>query len=430
MTVKTLSGGAESTEPGAARLSSLPGESKTCLGGKDSHNKSRCTAESRVKSSSDTTGNTTRKITEPKKNEQRALEENRKTEEKNKSFPEGINDEIISVVIPNKCESAPKRDSKESKEPKGKQKRKTKAIGKREEKDKKVKAKEITAVKGKDEEGGLSDDSGSDGSSDKSTPEVRIQQPSKETNKTRQPSNLSTDAHVHLREHHQQQQQQQQQHGNAAKPVSHAAASSESVDTCKDRGKPRKTYATADNVKSKKSEAQTVNGAPRPKNLEVPAKGQNSGQAGKSQSSASSPDSLKPSEFRHPGATSPHAIAAAVMSLALGKNMQTSSKENNFDEQELNKRKAYTKTSALSPALSDSPPPTSPTMLSGSSRSSSYSSIVSSDSSNGVEQVKPPLVKGNKNRIKGTKSAPLEGVAGPSWSSAGKSIPHCFIFRS
>ena len=102
--------------------------------------------------------------------------------------------------------------------------------------DKKLKAKEITVVKGKDEKGGLSDDSGSDGSSDRSTPEVRIQQQSKETNRTRQPSNLCTDAH--LREHH---QQQQQQHGSAAKPVSHTAASAESGDKCKDRGKPRKT---------------------------------------------------------------------------------------------------------------------------------------------------------------------------------------------
>ena len=94
-------------------------------------------------------------------------------------------------------------------------------------------------MKGKDEKGGLSDDSGSDGSSDKSTPEVRIQQQSKETNRTRQPSNLSTDAqYVHLREHH---QQQQQQHGSAAKPVGHTAASAESGDKCKDRGKPRKT---------------------------------------------------------------------------------------------------------------------------------------------------------------------------------------------
>ena len=413
MTLKTLSSAVESTEPGAARSSSLAGESKTCSGGKDSHSKSRCTAESRVKSSIDTSGNTTRKITEPKKNEQRAHEESRKIDEKNRSFPEGINDEIISVVIPNKFEMTPKRDTKESKEPKGKQKRKTKAMGKREEKDKKVKVKETTAVKGKDEEGGLSDDSGSDGSSDKSTPEVRIQQPSKETSRTRQPSNLPTDTqHGHLRE--------QQQHGSAAKPVSHVAASVESVDTSKERGKARKTHAAPDNAKSKKAEAQTVNGAARPKSLEVSAKGQISGQVGKSQSSANSPDSLKPSEFRHPGATSPHAIAAAVMSLALGKNMQASSKENNFDEQELNKRKAYTKTSALSPALSDSPPPTSPTMLSGSSRSSSYSSIVSSDSSNGVEQVKPPVVKGNKTRVKTTKSAPLEGGAGPSWSSAGK----------
>ena len=421
MTVKTLTGTAEGTEPGAARSFSHPSESKTCSGGKDNHSKSRCTTESRVKSNTDTTGNNTRKINEPKKNEQRALEESRKTEEKNKSFPEGINDEIISVVIPNKCESVPKRDLKESKEPKGKQKRKTKAIGKREEKDKKVKAKETTVVKGKDEEGGLSDDSGSDGSSDKSTPDVRIQQPSKETNRTRHLGNVPTDTHVHLREH----QHQQQQHGSAAKSVSHTAASAESGDAYKERGKARKTHTTAENAKSKKGEVQTVNGAARPKSLEVPAKGQNIGQVSKSQSSTSSPDSLKPSEFHHPGATSPHAIAAAVMSLALGKNMQASSKENNFDEQELNKRKAYTKTSTLSPALSDSPPPTSPTMLSGSSRSSSYSSIVSSDSSNGVEQVKPSVVKGNKTRVKSTKSVPLEGGPGPSWSSAGKSIPHC-----
>ena len=419
MTARTLPSALESTEPGVAKSSGLSGESKTCSGGKDNHSKSKCIAENRVKNSTDTTGTATRKITEPKKTEQRAFEESRKGEEKNKSLPEGINDEIISVVIPNKCEAATKRDSKESREPKGKQKRKIKAISKREEKDKKAKAKETTEVKGKDDEGGLSDDSGSDGSSDKSTPEVRIQQPSKETNRTRQPGSLPTDTqHAHLRE--------QQQHSSAAKPVSHVAASVESLDMGKERGKPRKTHATAENTKSKRGEAQSVNGAARPKILEVPAKGQNSGQVSKSQSSANSPDSLKPSEFRHPGATSPHAIAAAVMSLALGKNMQASSKENNFDEQELNKRKAYTKTSALSPALSDSPPPTSPTMLSGSSRSSSYSSIVSSDSSNGVEQVKPPVMKGNKTRVKSTKSVPLEGGAGTSWSSAGKSMPPCY----
>lgn len=414
MPVKTQTNTVENTEPRVARASSLPLESKTCSGGKDS--KSKTTADSRVKSTSDTTGNTTRKVAEPKRNEQKALEESRKAADKNKSTPEGINDEIISVVVPNRCESAPKRDSKDTKEPKGKQKRKTKGISKREEKDKKVKSKETTTVKSKDEEGALSDDSCSDGSSDKSVPEVRIQQPSKETNRTRQGS-LPTDAQlVHLRE---------QQHGSAAKPASHtAAAVTESGDTCKDRGKGRKNHATTDNAKSRKGEAQAVNGTARPKSLEVPAKGQNqnSGHTSKSQSNANSPDGGKQSELRHPGPTSPHAIAAAVMSLALGKNMQASSKENNFDEQELNKRKAYTKTSALAPVLSDSPPPTSPTMLSGSSRSSSYSSIVSSDSSNGVEQVKPPVMKGNKTRVKSTKSAPLEGGAGPSWSSVGKSL--------
>ena len=126
--------------------------------------------------------------------------------------------------------------------------------------------------------------------------------------------------------------------------------------------------------------------------------------------------------MQHPGATSPHAIAAAVMSLALGKNVQAPSKENSFDEHELSKRKAYTKTSSLCTNLSDSPPPTSPTQLSGSSRSSSYSSIVSSDSSNGTEQVKQSGRKGNKLRVKTTKSLPVEGGTSPTWTSAGNTI--------
>lgn len=411
--VKAQSNTVENTEPRVARASSLPLESKTCSGGKDS--KSKITADTRIKITAETTGNTTRKVAEPKRNEQRAIEESRRAEDKNKSTPEGINDEIISVVIPNKCESASKKDSKDTKEAKGKQKRKTKAISKREDKDKKAKSKGNTTVKSKDDEGALSDDSCSDGSSDKSVPEVKIQQPSKDTNRTRQ-GGLPTDTQVaHLKE---------QQQGSANKPASHAAnAGAESGDSGRDRGKGRKNHTTTDNtsVKSRKGEAQNVNGSARPKSLEVPAKVQNNGHTSKSQSNANSPDGGKPSELRHPGPTSPHAIAAAVMSLALGKNMQASSKENNFDEQDLNKRKAYTKTSALAPVLSDSPPPTSPTMLSGSSRSSSYSSIVSSDSSNGAEQVKPPVVKGNKTRVKGTKSVPLEGGAGPSWPSVGKS---------
>ena len=404
---------AENADLRGARASSLPVENKTYSGGKDS--KTKNSADSRVKSTSDAMGNATRKIPDPKRNEQRASEDSRRTEDRNKSSPEGINDEIISVVIPNKCESTPKRDSKEVK---GKQKRKPKAINKREEKDKRIKTKESSATKGKDDEGGLSDDSGSDGSSDKSVPDVRIQQPSKETNRTRNGS-LPTDAQlVHFKD------QQQQQ--SSAKP-----AAFESVDTCKDRAKSRKNHTTMDsaNGKSKKGEAQSVNGNARPKTLEVPGKGQNNGHTNKSQSGANSPDSgVKSSELRHLGPTSPHAIAAAVMSLALGKNMQASSKENNFDEQELNKKKAYNKTSALSTGLSDSPPPTSPTSLSGSSRSSSYSSIVSSDSSNGVEQVKP--VKGSKSRVKGTKSVPLEGGAGPSWPSAGKAPPNSYISGS
>ena len=414
ITVKTQSNTAENTDTRGARASSLPLESKTCSAGKDS--KGKGTAENRVKSPTETVGSTTRKVAEPKKYEQRVCEESRRKEDKNKSIPEGLNDEIISVVIPNKCESAHRRDLKDFKESKGKQKRKTKAISKREEKDKKVKAKESSAVKGRDDEGALSDDSCSDGSSDKSVPEVKIQQPSKDSNRTRHGS-LPTDTQlVQLKEQHQ----------NSAKHANHTAESAQ--DTSRDRGKGRKNHVTADNANSKgRKETQSANGTARPKSLEVPGKGQYNGHNSKSQSNPSSPDSGKQSEMRHHGPTSPHAIAAAVVSLALGKNMQASSKENNFDEQELNKRKAYTKSSALSPVLSDSPPPTSPTLLSGSSRSSSYSSIVSSDSSNGVEHVKPSVVKGNKSRVKSTKSVPLEGGAGPSWSSAGKGLLNSHI---
>lgn len=398
MPVKTQLNTADNTDPRVARSTSPPLESKACAGVKDSKSKSTTT----VRNVTDTLGNTNRKMAEPKKNEQRVGEESKRAEEKNKSYPENFNDEIISVVVPNKCDSPPKKDWKDSKELKGKQKRKSKAVSKKEEKDKKSKTKESTAAKSKDEDGAMSDDSCSDGSSDKSVPEVRIQQPTKETNRTRQGS-LPTDAQLI----------------SGTKHASQTSAA-ETVDTGKDRGKSRRNVTENVGGKSKKGEAQSASGAGRPKTLDVPAKNQNIGHASKNQSNANSPDGGKTSETRHPGPTSPHAIAAAVMSLALGKNMQASSKENNYDEQELNKKKAYTKSSALSTSLSDSPPPTSPTLLSGSSRSSSYSSIVSSDSSNGVEQVKPAGMKGNKSRVKGTKSVPLDGGGGPSWCGTGK----------
>ena len=144
--------------------------------------------------------------------------------------------------------------------------------------------------------------------------------------------------------------------------------------------------------------------------------------ASKPSSNANSPNSSKASEIRqHPVATSPHAIAAAVMSLALGKNMQGSSKQNSFDEQDLSKCKAYTKSSALSSTLSsDSSSPAPSSLSSGSSRSSSYSSMVSSESSSGGEQVKAAGAKGSSVRVKGTKSIPLDGGQVPPWTTAGK----------
>lgn len=365
-----------------ARSTSPPLESKTFSGMKDSKLKNVAV----VKNSTDAVGNTSRKVTEAKK---ATTDEGRRTE-RSKSYPENLNDEIISVVVPNKCESAPKRDLKDSKEPKGKQKRKLKALNRKDEKDKKGKTKESTAAKSKDDEGVMSDDSCSDGSSDKSVPEVRIQQPSKEGNRTHQL----------------------------------ASASRETADSGsgKDRGKNRKNGTENAGAKPKKGDGQSASSAGRPKSLDVPAKNQNFGQHGKNQNNSNHLESGKTSDMQHPGATSPHAIAAAVMSLALGKNMQAPSKENSFDEHELSKRKAYTKTSSLCTNLSDSPPPTSPTQLSGSSRSSSYSSIVSSDSSNGTEQVKQSGRKGNKLRVKTTKSLPMEGGTSPTWTSAGNTI--------
>lgn len=59
------------------------------------------------------------KVVELKKFEQRVSDENRKIELKSKLIFEGFNDEIISVVIFNKCELLFKRDFKELK---GKQK--------------------------------------------------------------------------------------------------------------------------------------------------------------------------------------------------------------------------------------------------------------------------------------------------------------------
>lgn len=108
-------------------------------------------------------------------------------------------------------------------------------------------------------------------------------------------------------------------------------------------------------------------------------------------------------ESRDLGPNSPHAIAAAVMS-HLEKSLQTSTKDNSYEEGE-GRRKPFNK---ISNRLADSPPLVSPTNLSGSSRSSSHSSIVSSDSSSsGCDQGRGSLAKSLKQRLKPSRSMPL-----------------------
>ena len=384
---------------------------RTWSWGKDG--KSKTFIESRAKNVTETVGTSGRKVTEAKKMELKPADEGRKSDGKNRTCSVGTTETEVTNPSSSKCEMVPKRDCKETK---GKQKKKTKEISKK-EKDQRLKIRDATIAK---DDGALSDDSCSDGSSDKSLPEVRIQQPAKDTKRPRRGS-LPSDAQLSTFREHQ----------SCSKSGSRAATT-ESIDPGKERGKSRKNQVATDAAigKTKKAEPhQSANGGTRPKSLDFPSKSSTSGQPNKSQNSSSSnsPVSGKPNEVREPGPTSPHAIAAAVMSLALGKSMQTSSKENNFDDQEKTS-KAYTKSSALSPTLSGSPPPpVSPTSLSGSSRSSSYSSIVSSDSCNGADQVKLPVVKGNKSRLKNTKSAPVEGRVSPSWSSGGK---HVSLVRS
>lgn len=108
-------------------------------------------------------------------------------------------------------------------------------------------------------------------------------------------------------------------------------------------------------------------------------------------------------ESRDLGPNSPHAIAAAVMS-HLEKSLQTSIRDNSYEEGE-GRKKAFSK---ISNRYTDSPPLVSPTNLSGSSRSSSHSSIVSSDSSSsGSDQGKGSLAKALKHRLKPSRSMPL-----------------------
>lgn len=398
VSIKTAACSLEQAVSKGRRLTFPPLENKTLSATRDSKSKSAAS----VRVITDVSGNSNRKITELKKPEQKLVEETRKSEGKNRSCPESLNDEIISVVIPNKWDSASKKDSKDTKEAKGKQKRKLKAVSKKEEKDKTPKIRGNLAAKSRDEEGTFSDDSCSDGSSDKCVSEVRTQQFTKVVNRTRQGSLPNI------------------QLVSSKEPQTSSKPTAEVVDSGKDKGKRNKS-ATLETTggKAKKGEVQLTSGAGRPRNLEVSLKNQDT--ASKQPSNANSPNSAKASEIRqHPGATSPHAIAAAVMSLALGKNMQGSSRQNSFDEQDLSKCKAYTKSSALSSTLSsDSSSPAPSSLSSGSSRSSSYSSMVSSESSSGGEQVKAAGAKGSNVRVKGTKSIPLDGGQVPPWTTAG-----------
>ena len=398
VSIKTAASSLEQAVSKGRRSNFPPLETKTLQVARDSKSKSAAS----IRVVTDVSGNSNRKITELKKAEQRLVEETRKSEGKNRSYPESLDDEIISVVIPNKCDSAFKKDLKDTRETKGKQKRKLKAVSKKEEKDKSPKIKGNVAAKSKDEEGTLSDDSCSDGSSDRCAPEVRTQQFTKVVNRTRQGSLPNI------------------QLVSSKEPQTNSKPTAEVVDSGKDKGKRTKTAAVeTTGGKAEKGEVQLASGSGRPRNLEVSLKNQST--ASKQSSNVNSPDTAKASEMKqHPGATSPHAIAAAVMSLALGKNTQASSKQNSFDEQDLSKCKAYTKIPALTSTLSsDSSSPAPSSLSSGSSRSSSYSSMVSNESSSGGGQAKAAGAKGSNVRVKGTKSIPLDGGQVPPWTTSG-----------
>lgn len=243
---------------------------------------------------------------------------------------------------------------KDFKDVRSKSKKKSKAISKREDTKNKSKDKTTSRRQGESYEGACSDDSGNEGYAERVT--LRLDVP-------------------------------------VDKSPQHTASGNR---VANDKTKARKNQVSPSESKGKKHDNQAT---AKPKPLDFTAKNKDRVAA-------------LQAESRDLGPNSPHAIAAAVMS-HLEKSLQTSTRDNSYEEGE-GKRKAFNK---VSNRLSDSPPLVSPTNLSGSSRSSSYSSIVSSDgSSSGSDQGKGSLAKALKQRLKPSRSMPL-GDKGTSFSS-------------
>ena len=293
----------------------------------------------------------------------------RKTSDSTVRKLEPKSNEVRNVISEEKCKvsnlheledenfirnDSSKREMKE----KGKSKKKTKA-SRREEREREKRGRDKNTSKQQDR--GESEDSGSDSSSEKIVPEVKIQQLSKSEKKSRRnslPSVITVS-------------------GKSSNTSSETQDSNTKPKNRKNQSDGKKSKTEAQSSKAKSADG--VNKKGPAANLVAEAR----------------------VERAH---TSPHAIATAI-SLALEKTLQTTSKENSYDEWEGgNRKKAISKATALSPRLTDSPPPISPTNLSGSSRSSSYSSIVSSDSTSSA----PDQNKGKgKARVINSKSMPL-----------------------
>ena len=259
---------------------------------------------------------------------------------------------------------------REFKDVKSKSKKKSKTLGKRDDKDLKTKNKEGGGARHSGEdEGGCSDDSGSEQMLDKMTLDVRMDQLNE--NRQQRRGSFPNDSSSST----------QREPGNRAN----------GMQDCKTKARKNQVVPTGNDVasKGKKHDNQTSG---KSKALDLAFKSKDRVTA-------------LQVESRDLGPTSPHAIAAAVMS-QLEKSLQTSSNDNSYEEDE-GKKRGFTKTIGSSNHLSDSPPPISPTNLSGSSRSSSYSSIVSDGSSSGSDQAKGSIAKALKQRLKPSRSMPL-----------------------
>ncbi|XP_031564277.1 transmembrane protein 131-like [Actinia tenebrosa] len=259
---------------------------------------------------------------------------------------------------------------REFKDVKSKSKKKAKALNKREDKDSRSRIKERGGFRQSGEdEGGCSDDSGSEPMLDKMTLDVRMDQ---------------------LNENRQQRRGSFPNDSSNSTPREPVIRSNSTQDN-KSRARKNQVSLTGNNVtyKGKKNDNQAGG---KSKALDLAFK---------------SKDRITAlqMESHDLGPTSPHAIAAAVMS-QLEKSLQTSSNDNSYEEDE-GKKRAFTKMIGSTNHLTDSPPSISPTNLSGSSRSSSYSSIVSDGSSSGSDQGKGSIAQALKQRLKPLRSMPL-----------------------